>query len=550
MNDDQNETLPDDENKEVQNTEQTGDDASDREEANSQDAISYSWVNPKVQNREETEQDRNWSGRTFTEDYTDASAGMNFGNGTGTGTEPGQKNGAGNYTGYRQDYGNGSPAYGRQTQQAAGNKKKPVSTGKKWALLVVMALVFGLIAGLVSFGVEKATGTLSGSARQTDASEEDDNSGNNGQEQSGTAEVQSASDEGTDNGSTQAGQGSASESSMTVQEVAAKTLPSVVTISTVSVQEMEDIFGGVQDYQVEGAGSGVIIGENDTEMLIATNAHVVEGAQELSVGFNDETAVSGSIKGNDTASDLAIVAVSLDDIPEETMGEISVIELGDSDQLVLGEQVVAMGNALGLGTSVTSGYVSALDRTVEFSEGGESEDLIQTDAAINSGNSGGALVNMNGQLIGINEGRASSVGEVTVDNVGYSIPISKAKPILEKMMNFETREKNDEDEQGYLGITCANVNSEAAEQYNVPVGVYVRSVTEGAAADNAGIKAGDVITELDGRSVTTYEDLTDVLAYYKSGETVDLVIMRSKNGEYEEQTVSVTLSTREEAQIQ
>jgi serine protease Do len=528
--------------------------------------ITYSWVNPKISRREETEQDQNWSGRTFVHEPTGERRG------DGTGREP-RDDAYGNRTGggkarnagfsgrtggeEARNTGFGSPAAGN------GKKKKRsrfLSTAAgRWVLLVVMAVVFGLIAGIVSFGVERRASADGGAARNegTGQNGPSDSVPENGAvsdsrtessvggaaEQKGSAEGAAEQKGSAEGAAEQKGTGEGTAS--TVAEVVSKTMPSVVTISTISLQEMRDIFGGTQDYQVQGAGSGVIVGENDTEMLIATNAHVVQGAQQLSVGFNDETAVSGTIKGQDSQNDLAVVAVKLSDISEETMGKIAVIELGDSDQLALGEQVVAMGNALGLGTSVTSGYVSALNRTVTFSEGVQSEGLIQTDAAINSGNSGGALVNMSGQLIGINEGRASSDGQVSIDNVGYSIPISKAKPVLESMMNLKTRERSSEADRGYLGITCANINSEAAKQYNMPVGVYVRSVVAGAAADQAGVRAGDVITELDGRTVATYEDLTGALAYYKSGETVEMTISRSRNGAYKEKTVRVTLSSGE-----
>lgn len=534
------------------------------------DSVTYSWVNPKISRREETKQDQNWSGRTFIhenpfEDRTDShSNGSDYASGSGTSGTSGWGNAssgstsAGGFSSGDGQNGGRASGVGSESRYAGDGRRQGFAGTKpkrrflstiagKWILLVVMAVVFGLIAGLVSFGVGRAASGSSGAGQ---------NGGTAGTGQQNPSQnviagshADEPSDNQADNSKNSASDGGEGDSTSTVAEVVSKTMPSVVTISTVSVQEMQNIFGGTQNYEVEGAGSGVIVGENDTEMLIATNAHVVDGAQQLSVGFNDETAVSGDIKGQDSQNDLAVIAVKLSDIPEETKGKIAVIELGDSDQLALGEQVVALGNALGLGTSVTSGYISALNRTVSFSEGMQSENLIQTDAAINSGNSGGALVNMSGQLIGINEGRASSAGDVSVDNVGYSIPISKAEPILEKMMNLKTREKNSEEDRGYLGITCANVNSEAAKQYSMPVGVYVRSVVSGAAADQAGIRQGDVITELDGRSITTYEDLTGALAYYKSGETVEMTISRSQNGEYKEQTVEVTLSSRSEASV-
>ena len=339
-------------------------------------------------------------------------------------------------------------------------------------------------------------------------------------------------------------------SEQTVADVTASAMPSLVTISTMSVVEMMSFFGGPQTFQAEGAGTGIIVGQNEEELLIATNNHVIEGATEVSVGFIDETAVEAAVKGADPSTDLAIVSVKLEDIKDETMEQLKIATIGDSDELVLGEQIVAIGNALGYGQSVTSGYVSAFGRELDLSDGTgtfTSSDLIQVDAAINSGNSGGALLNMRGELVGINEAKSSMTSSgATVDNMGYAIPINKAEPILEELMNETTREKNSDEERGYLGVTCANVTREYSELYGMPEGVCFTSVTEGGPAEEAGLKKGDVLVSLDGRSMSTYEQLTDRLQYYKAGESADVTVLRANNGEYEEQTFTVTLISKAE----
>lgn len=426
---------------------------------------------------------------------------------------------------------NGMPHAGAKGHARKPKAKKPMTTGKKWAMVVSMALVFGLIAGGTMFGVNTVGNMLTGN--------------NNSYTQ--LSQTQTTSSSGTSSSSdTETG---------TVAEVAANAMPSLVTISTMSVEEMQSFFGGTQQYEVEGAGTGVIVGENDTELLIATNYHVVEGATSLSVGFIDEESVEAEIKGTDVDNDLAVVAVQLSDIPDDTMNEIKIATIGDSDDLQLGDQVVAIGNALGYGQSVTSGYVSALDRdlTLTYDDGTtiESTGLIQTDAAINSGNSGGALLNMNGELIGINEAKSSSSSSgASVDNIGFAIPINKASDSLQEMMNMETREKVDESEASYIGIQGSDVSTEASELYNIPTGVVVAQVVEGSPAEEAGIQQGDIITELDGRTITSMSQLQEVLEYYAAGETVDIVVQRSGNGGYEAQTLSITLGSAVEAQNQ
>ena len=342
---------------------------------------------------------------------------------------------------------------------------------------------------------------------------------------------------------------SVSSSEQTVADVTKNAMPSMVTISTMSVVEMMSFFGGTQKYQEEGAGTGVIISQNDTDLLIATNNHVVSDAQQLSVGFIDETAAEASIVGTDPDTDLAVISVKLEDIPDETMAQLKVATIGDSDALVLGEQIVAIGNALGYGQSVTSGYVSGFNRELNLSDGMNtftSSDLIQVDAAINSGNSGGALLNMRGELVGINEAKSSMTsGGATVDNMGYAIPINKAASILEDLMNDAGREEYDDEDRGYLGITCANVSKEDAEFYNMPEGVLIRDITEGGPAEEAGLKKGDVLVSMDEKSIKTYERLTDRLRYYQPDDTVEITVMRAHEGEYTEKTFTVTLGSKD-----
>ena len=409
---------------------------------------------------------------------------------------------------------------GPETKTGTEKKKKEMTLQKKWGMVVAMALVFGLIAGGTMYGVNAAANRpySQNHISQTDTTE-----------------------------------ASTSESRSGVAQVADNAMPSVVTISTMSVEEMRSFFGGTQQYEVEGAGTGVIIGENDTELLIATNNHVVEGASSLSVGFIDESTVSAEIKGTDAENDLAVISVKLSDISTDTMNQIKIASIGDSDELQLGEQVVAIGNALGYGQSVTSGYVSALNRDLSLTdESGNtinSTGLIQTDAAINPGNSGGALLNMNGELIGINEAKSGTTSSgTTVDNIGFAIPINKAQESLQNLMNQETREKVSEDQASYIGIQGASVSSDEQEKFSIPAGVVVASVVEDGPAAQAGIQEGDIITELDGRSVSSIEGLQDTLQYYAAGETVDIVVQRADNGSYQEQTLSITLGSAQDAE--
>ena len=454
---------------------------------------------------------------------------------------------AGNYAG-----GNIPPKKPRKKRDFSGNN----SFGKKAATAVALAVIFGLVAGAVFQGVNIAADKYRGNDSSTTI---------------GKTETITGTEDSTDSSSADSTVKDIVAESGTVAGVAQATMSSIVAITSVSVQEIPSFFGyGTRQYQSAGSGSGIIVGENDSELLIATNNHVVSGATTLTVcfagsdvvGAEEETqamassgstgfssdgdvdvdnAVSAKIKGTDEENDLAVVAVEKNDIPDETMEEIKIAQLGSSDDLVVGEQVVAIGNALGYGQSVTSGWVSALNRSIS-TEDGEASGLIQTDAAINPGNSGGALLNMNGEVIGIN---AAKYADSQVEGMGYAIPISKAEPILEELMNRETRDKvEDSSKVGYMGVKAADLTTEAIQMYNMPAGAFITEVTEGGAADNAGIKKGDIIVKLDGQKVSGKDDLVDKLQYYEAGENIEVVISRANSGEYKEQTIEVTLGSK------
>ena len=429
----------------------------------------------------------------------------------------------------------------------SGHRRNQNSFQKKAGATIALAVIFGLVAAVIfqaaNFAADRFlnTGKSSVQIKTTDSVDLQETASDDG-----TADkVLSDSENGT------------------VAAVAQASMPSVVAITTVSVQEIPSFFGySSHQYKSASTGSGIIVGDNDDELLIATNNHVVDGATTLSVCFigddvanaetetvnagdngdlNVEDAVSAKIKGTDADNDLAVVAVKKSDIPEDTLNQIKIAQIGSSDDLAVGQQVVAIGNALGYGQSVTSGWISALNRTISTDDGTNSTGLIQTDAAINPGNSGGALLNMKGELIGIN---SAKYADSAVEGMGYAIPISKAKPILEELMNRETREKVDSSKKGYLGVSLANLTTEAIEMYNMPTGAFVRSVEDDSPAQEAGICKGDIIVKFDGQKVSDGDDLLDKLQYYKSGEKIEAVIARATNGEYEENTIELTLGTR------
>ena len=332
---------------------------------------------------------------------------------------------------------------------------------------------------------------------------------------------------------------SSSTGTSDIATIAKNAMPSIVSITNMSVQEVQSFFGGTQQQESTSVGSGIIIGQTDSELLILTNNHVVEGNEKLTVSFVDNESVEANVKGTDSTKDLAVVAVKISDVKDSTMDEIAVATMGDSSKLEVGEQVIAIGNALGYGQSVTSGIVSATERTLDGYEGGT---LIQTDAAINPGNSGGALLNSNGEVIGIN---TAKVATDSVEGMGYAIPISDASDTIQNLMNQETKTKVSEAEQGYLGIQGVDVSDESAKMYNMPTGVYISDVVKNGGAQQAGLTKGSVITGLEGTTISDMNSLKEQLQYYRVGDKVKITVqVPGNNGEYTEKTVEVTLGSK------
>lgn len=430
--------------------------------------------------------------------------------------------------------------------------RKIAKKGLTFSLCAV--LVGGLAAGSFE-GVNKLAG-WSGATTVEAASNKDETTLTYAKSEKKDADASdSKSDTGKDTGSTAKG-------SLDVSEIVSEALPSIVSITTKSVQEVQNYFGmyGMygyapqqQEQEVEGSGSGIIVGKNDDELLIATNYHVVEGADTLSVAFTDGNAVEASVKGFDEERDLAVVSVSLDDVEDDTMDAISIANIGSSDDLKVGEQVVAIGNALGYGQSVTTGIVSAKNRRMDSDnntvtdgsdDSSDGVNLIQTDAAINPGNSGGALLNMEGEVVGINSAKLAST---EVEGMGYAIAISDVTDILQNLMNETSRDKLDDSEHGVLGIEGSSVSSEAVQMYGIPAGVFVKKVTEGGAADKAGLKANSVITEFNGKAVSSTDQLIEYLSYYEPDEEVELTVQVPHGTSYKEETVKVTLDENTDA---
>lgn len=430
--------------------------------------------------------------------------------------------------------------------------RKIAKKGLTFSLCAVLA--GGLAAGSFE-GVNKLAG-WSGATTVEAASNKDETTLTYAKSEKKDADASdSKSDTGKDTGSTAKG-------SLDVSEIVSEALPSIVSITTKSVQEVQNYFGmyGMygyapqqQEQEVEGSGSGIIVGKNDDELLIATNYHVVEGADTLSVAFTDGNAVEASVKGFDEERDLAVVSVSLDDVEDDTMDAISIANIGSSDDLKVGEQVVAIGNALGYGQSVTTGIVSAKNRRMDSDnntvtdgsdDSSDGVNLIQTDAAINPGNSGGALLNMEGEVVGINSAKLAST---EVEGMGYAIAISDVTDILQNLMNETSRDKLDDSEHGVLGIEGSSVSSEAVQMYGIPAGVFVKKVTEGGAADKAGLKANSVITEFNGKTVSSIDQLTEYLSYYEPDEEVELTVQVPHGTSYKEETVKVTLDENTDA---
>lgn len=499
---------------------------------------SYHWVNPEYQKRQagisddiQNSYENNSYKETIGENVNDQKSTQQ------TASEqqnPSQEYRGGSYKEWRnQDPSNksiptGQRQYGtyfhREKNDDKNKKiaKKETGFGKRLVKTVVLALVFGVVAGGVMFGVNSLGYALTGQNKEMEqipTTDTPDLAGEN-------IQATSAETAGT----------------FTVAQVAQNCMPSVVSITNASVQTVRNWFGGSQQYESESSGSGIIVGQNEKELLIATNKHVVEGADTITVAFCDDSVYEGQIKGKSSENDLAVVAVNLEKVTKETLDQIKIIALGDSDAVQIGEQVVAIGNALGYGQSVTSGYISAVNREMTDETGASTGKLIQTDAAINPGNSGGALLNMRGELIGINSAKSAATA---VEGMGYAIPVAIAEPILDELMNRETRYRvEDEKRAAYIGVTCMNVEATAVQLYGIPGGAFVSSVEDGGPAEQAGIQKGDVITKFDGAGISSSTELVETLTYYEAGEVVEVVICRAQNGEYVEQTVSVTLGKK------
>lgn len=423
-------------------------------------------------------------------------------------------------------------------------QKKKKNFGRTIAKTVCIALVFGVVAGAAFQGTNFVGQKLFGDKVTAPVSQ--DASADTAAPEVGTVQPQT-------------GNSGSEDSAASVSAIVKQCMPSLVAITNVSVKEVQNYWGfgwysQPQQQESTSTGTGIIIGQNDSELLIVTNNHVITGATNLSVVFSvDEgkdgtTPVEAQIKGSDATKDVGVIAVKLSDIPAETMSAIKTATIGDSSQMQVGDQVIAIGNALGYGQSVTKGIVSALDRevTLQNDDGSTiSNKLIQTDAAINPGNSGGALLNMKGEVIGINEAKLSSN---YVEGMGYAIPISDVEGIIGDLQNLQTRSEVDSEKMGDLGVTCQDVTSDIAQQYDMPEGVYLKSVVAGCAADKAGLKKGDILTRFDGMGVTTYDTLRDRLQYYEAGETVEVTVQSPENGSYVEKTVSLTLSTKAEVE--
>ena len=400
--------------------------------------------------------------------------------------------------------------FGAGPQQNPKAPKPKKGYAKKVALVVGAAVLFGAVGGVTMQGTSYLTGKLLGKNTKSTV---------------GTTKTVSNAKLTT----------STSTVTSDVSDIVENTLPSIVSITNMSVQEVQNFFGGISQQESESAGSGIIISQNDSELLVVTNNHVVEGSDTLTVTFNDGNSVEAQIKGTDSARDLAVVAVPLDKISDDTMNAIKVATLGDSDSLKVGEPAIAIGNALGYGQSVTTGIVSATGRTIDGFDG----EYIQTDAAINPGHSGGALLNANGEVIGINSAKINSSA---VEGMGFAIPISDASDVIQNLMNKETRSKVSDEERGYLGIKGYDVSEEGAQMYNMPTGVYVKEVMSGGGAEKAGLTKGSIITGFEGSSISGMSSLQEQLQYYKAGEEVTLTVqIPDKNGEYTEKDIKVTL---------
>lgn len=440
-------------------------------------------------------------------------------------------------------YGNAYPnSYAQAEQKQVKKPKEKKGVGayfKKVAAAVSLGLLFGLFAGLGLYLVESAAGmldkdhaTAAESVQQTEVVTAGDEAAEAAPAQTETASLVRQSDTVT---------AVVSDVSAVVSEV----MPSIVAVNNHYTETMS-FFGHAMSSEADASGSGIIVGQNDSELLIVTNYHVVDGTDELTVQFTEDSEAQAFIKGQDISMDLAVIAVPVTELSDSTLQKIKVATLGDSDKLVVGEPAIAIGNSLGYGQSVTTGVISALDRTIDLSADAGYGDrvkgtFIQTDAAINPGNSGGALLNIKGEVIGIN---SNKIGGSAVEGMGYAIPISSASPIIAELMLRETRSRVAEEERGYLGISGISVTQEVSQDYGMPEGVYIAQVFENTAASAAGLRQGDIITELGGNRISSMEELQKELEYYAKGDTVEIKVRTMTVAGYEEVTVSVTLGNK------
>ena len=436
------------------------------------------------------------------------------------------------YTSYQYSSAQGTGAHVQpEPEKGPGKPRKPMGFFKKAVTCIALGLIFGLCAGSGLFLVNTMTGSStkqasSGTPVATTTASANTLADSNAQQKIATTTSSTTQTTVTD-----------------VSDVASDVMPAVVAITNDYTQTGQDWFGQSVQQESEASGSGIIVGESDTKLLIATNDHVVSEADKLSVQFIDGSTAEANLKGGDEDADIAVIAVAKDALSENTINNIKIATLGDSDSLEVGEPAIAIGNALGYGQSVTTGVISAVNREVTLDNG--THKLIQTDAAINPGNSGGALLNIKGELIGINEAKAAGS---SVEGMGYAIPVSTAKPIIDELMNKETKTKVDENEQAYLGIGGVNVTSDVAKTYNMPEGIYIAQVEDGSAAAAAGIKKGDIITKFDDQSVSTMEDLKDMMQYYSAGQAVNVTMQVQDSGGYTEKTITVTLGKKTASQ--
>ncbi|MDE6662281.1 MAG: trypsin-like peptidase domain-containing protein, partial [Lachnospiraceae bacterium] len=461
-----------------------------------------------------------------------------YGYATGTWNNPNNRQNDNSYQ-FSNNYSDYTAAAKKEKKKKEKKPREKTGGGyfKKVLVCVSLGLFFGVCAGLGFYAVETATGMFDNvSSVNTADHEAIENVSNDIKE---TSEVISESVSHDIDGSNIQKTQSVTTVVSDVSDVVDAVMPAVVSISNTYTERMS-YFGQVMTSEAEASGSGIIVGKNDTELLIATNYHVIADADLLKVQFVENSEVEASVKGMDADMDLAVIAVSLDNISETTLSQIAIATLGDSNDLKVGEPAIAIGNSLGYGQSVTTGVVSALNRDMELSDGSTGT-FIQTDAAINPGNSGGALLNIKGEVIGIN---SNKIGGSVIEGMGYAIPISAASPIIAELMLKETKNKVAEDERGFLGISGISVTSEVSSAYGMPEGVYIAQVYEGTAADAAGLVKGDIITEFDGEKVSSMDELQTILEYYAKGDTVEITVMTIGNGGYRSKTVSITLGNK------